>query len=120
MSFEVRVLHSGHVSQPITGDLSVGFAARRETAPAVAVRVVSPIAWRDHGAAHDESSAPPRAAALTSPAAVDVAWSTVTVDREQVIATLRAERSAERGGFDHPHVASSCPFCRRAATAYRP
>jgi hypothetical protein len=50
---------------------------------------------------------------------VDVSWSAVAVDSEELIATLRGERSASRAGFDHPHAVSDCAFCRRAAASYR-
>jgi hypothetical protein len=50
---------------------------------------------------------------------VDVSWSAVAVDSEELIATLRGERSASRAGFDHPHAVSDCAFCRRAAATYR-
>jgi hypothetical protein len=61
-----------------------------------------------------QAAAPGRALAV-----VDVSWSAVTVDPEEVIVTLQAERSAARAGFDHPHTLSHCVFCRRAAATYR-
>ncbi|HVR64456.1 MAG TPA: hypothetical protein VMU50_21295 [Polyangia bacterium] len=38
---------------------------------------------------------------------------------ELVIATLLSERRAAQGDYSHPHTPGDCPFCRRAAAAYR-
>jgi hypothetical protein len=51
---------------------------------------------------------------------IDVAWTPVgNPDPELLVATLRTERAAANGGFDHPHTSSGCVFCRRAVAAYR-
>jgi hypothetical protein len=85
----------------------------RVAAQRVAPRIVRPNIDEDW--ARPAVAAPPRGAFTV----VDVSWSAVAVDAEEVVATLHAERLASRGGFGHPHAVSDCPFCRRAAATYR-
>jgi hypothetical protein len=98
--------------------LSIGPAARRETSPALGARPVARVIWPEHETALD-ASIEPVAPVTALQAVVDVAFLPHPADAEEVIATLRAERAASRAGFNHPHTASGCVFCRRAAAAYR-
>jgi hypothetical protein len=76
------------------------------------------VIWPAHQGALDASiEAVAPVAALR--AVVDVAFWPHPADAEEVIATLRAERAASRAGFNHPHTAAGCVFCRRAAAGYR-
>jgi hypothetical protein len=82
-------------------------------------RPVDRVVWRAGAPALVEARADsPSPTKLRGPV-VDVAWSQAPVDADLLIATLRAERAAVHGGFDHPHTATGCVFCRRAAAAYR-
>jgi hypothetical protein len=75
--------------------------------------------WREGASALIEARADSAAPAKLQGPVVDVAWSQAPVDADLLIATLRAERAAAHGGFEHPHTATGCVFCRRAAAAYR-
>jgi hypothetical protein len=76
------------------------------------------VVWPAHEAAIDASIEPVTPVAGLSPI-VDVSFLPHPLDPEQTIATLQAERAGSRAGFNHPHTASGCVFCRRAAAAYR-
>ena len=107
-----RVTFTG-VGKDLTIRLDVPARAARRPASARVDRVV----WRESAPALVEAPSAPAAPARGS--VVDVAWSQSSVDPELMIATLRAERAAANGGFDHPHTAVGCVFCRRSAAVYR-
>jgi hypothetical protein len=104
--------------KPVGQELSIGPAGRRETSPAAGARPVSRVVWTEHEAALDASIDPVPPVTALQPV-VDVSFLPHRLDAEEVIATLHAERAASRAGFNHPHAASGCVFCRRAAAAYR-
>ena len=98
--------------------LSIVPAARRETSHAPGNRPVARVIWPEHQGSLD-ASIEGVAPVMALQAAIDVPFLPHPADAEEVIATLRAERAASRAGFNHPHAASGCVFCRRAAAAYR-
>ena len=66
------------------------------------------------GAAEAASSPPEASSSSSRPASVSAG-----ADPEGMMVALLSERMAANGGFGHPHLATGCPFCRRAAAAYR-
>jgi hypothetical protein len=50
---------------------------------------------------------------------VDVSFTVAEVAPEEILVRLQSERAALNGGYNHPHAAVNCAFCRRAAAAYR-
>jgi hypothetical protein len=105
----------------VSQELSVALVSR-------VVPVRTPVEALDRPAKRGDLNAPRGPAAISvAPVAradageiIDVSWSTPAAkDPEEIIATLRAERTVSRGGFNHPHAGAGCAFCRRAVAAYR-
>jgi hypothetical protein len=99
-------------------DLTVRLDTPAQDRSRLPARPIDRVAWRESvkpSAVETAAEAP----ALAAQSVVDVDWSQAVVDPERVIATLRAERTHINGGFNHPHTAVGCVFCRRAAAAYR-
>jgi len=114
VSFQVGGVRLNIVGQ----ELSIGPAGRRDTSPAPGTRPVSRVVWPEHETAPGASIEPVAPVAALQPV-VDVPFLPHPADPEEVIAILHAERAASRAGYNHPHSASGCVFCRRAAAAYR-
>lgn len=70
------------------------------------------------GSAASTAPVPIPASAVAGPV-VDVSFTAAQAAPEDLLVRLQSERVAQNGGYNHPHAATDCAFCRRAAAAYR-
>jgi hypothetical protein len=97
-------------------DSSIGFD------PAMVRRVPARLPARGvgDGSGSGASTAPvPVPPSAVAGPVVDVSFTVPQVAPEEVLVRLQSERAALNGGYNHPHAAVDCAFCRRAVAAYR-